>query len=77
MHTCVVSSSWPRWQARSPSSLFLLAAAWRVGPRNGVLGFREKGWAGPMAQQRCVLRLVGGVRGEVSSAVLLLILDKQ
>lgn len=42
-----------------------LATAWCVGPPLGVLDFREKDWAGPMAQLRFVLGLVGGVRGEV------------
>lgn len=77
MHTCLLSSSWPRWQARPPSPLFPLAAAWHAGPQSGMPAFREKGWAGSVAQQRFVLGLVGGVRGEVSLAVLLLILDKQ
>lgn len=36
-----------------------------VGPPLGLLVFREKDWAGPMAQLRFVLGLVGGVRGEV------------
>lgn len=66
MHTCLVSSSRPCWQARPPSPLFPLCRSLACGtPSWGCRFLAKKGWGRPRGSAEICASFMGGVRGEV------------